>query len=130
MDAAQVLEYCLRMPGVYLDYPHGEHIACVRLLKGRGVVAQVFELKGRPAVTLKCKADFGALFREMYPGTVVRGWHCPPVQQPYFSTVYLDAGLPDAELVIMMDHAWHAVAARLPKARRAALPEWRSPAAD
>ncbi len=32
-------------------------------------------------------ADF---YRRMYPGVVVRGYHCPPVQQPYWNTIELE----------------------------------------
>jgi tRNA modification GTPase len=32
-----------------------------------------------------------------YPGKVVRGYHCPPVQQPYWNTIFLD-DFPDEEL--------------------------------
>lgn len=41
-------------------------------------------------VTLKCTADAGSFYRTVYPGKVVRGYHCPPVQQPYWNTIYLD----------------------------------------
>ena len=39
---------------------------------------------------------------------VVRGYHCPPVQQPYWNTIYLD-DFPDEELLNMIDHAYETV---------------------
>lgn len=44
----------------------------------------------------------------VYPGKVVRGYHCPPVQQPYWNTIYLDE-FPDEELLNMIDHAYDTV---------------------
>ena len=41
-------------------------------------------------------------------GKVVRGYHCPPVQQPYWNTIYLD-DFPDGELLNMIDHAYETV---------------------
>ena len=39
---------------------------------------------------------------------VVRGYHCPPVQQPYWNTVYLD-GFPEEVLLDMIDLAYETV---------------------
>ena len=47
-------------------------------------------------------------YRMVYPEKVVRGYHCPPVQQPYWNTVYL-SDFPDEELLNMIDHAYEAV---------------------
>ena len=43
-----------------------------------------------------------------YLGKVVRGYHCPPVQQPYWNTVYLDE-FADEELLDMIDLAYETV---------------------
>ncbi len=44
----------------------------------------------------------------VYLGKVVRGYHCPPVQQPYWDTIYLDDFL-DEELLNMLDQAYETV---------------------
>ena len=36
---------------------------------------------------------------------MVRGYHCPPVQQPYWNTVFLN-DFPDEELLNMIDLAY------------------------
>ena len=59
-------------------------------------------------ITLKCTAEYSDFYRRLYPGRVVRGYHCPPVQQPYWNTVYLD-GFPPEELRGMIDHAYSTV---------------------
>jgi predicted DNA-binding protein (MmcQ/YjbR family) len=58
---------------------------------------------------------FGDFYRKQYPGTVVRGYHCPPVQQPYWNTIHMNGTVPDEELRIMIDHAYQAVVDKLPK---------------
>ena len=45
---------------------------------------------------------------------VVRGYHCPPVQQPYWNTIDLRR-FPPEELPMMIDHAYDTVVASFPK---------------
>lgn len=59
-------------------------------------------------ITLKCTVDAGQFYRMVYPGKVVRGYHCPTVQQPYWNTIYLD-DFPDEELLNMIDHSYETV---------------------
>ena len=66
-------------------------------------------------MTLNCDMMTGELYRAVYPGMVTRGYHCPPVQQPYFNTVALTGSVPDSELIGMIDHAYHVVVGKLPK---------------
>ena len=71
---------------------------------GMGLTIKTEDFK----ITLKCTADVGDFYRRMYPDIVVRGYHCPPVQQLYWNTVYL-SGFPDDELLNMIDHAYNTV---------------------
>ena len=119
MTGQEIIGYCLKKNGAYLDYPFGEDVAVVKMKapsqeKGR-IFAQVFTLKGEPKATFNCSADTGEFYRSIYPGSVVRGWHCPPVQQPYFNTVSLDGTVPDEEILRMIDHAYDVVLAKFPK---------------
>ena len=114
----RLIEYCLKKSYAYEDYPFGDSVLCVKL-KGR-IFAQFFYLKWQPKATLKCEPDFGDFMKMQYPGTVVRGWHCPPNMQPYFITVDLDA-VPFDEIFPMIDHAYSAVLKKLPKKLRAEL---------
>lgn len=82
--------------------------------KGR-IFAQILVLHGEPKVTLNCTPETAEFYRSVYPGSVVRGWHCPPVMQPHFNTVSLDGTVPDEELLRMIDHAYAVVVAKLPK---------------
>ena len=72
-------------------------------------------LRGEPIVTLNCDMMAGELYRAIYPGTVTRGYHYPPIQQPYFNTVALTGAVPDGVLIEMIDHAYDVVVGKLPK---------------
>ena len=119
MTHQQIIDYCLGKKGAYLDYPFENNIPVVRIKvpsldKGR-IFAQIFYLRGEPKVTLSCTPESAELYRNIYPGSVVRGWHCPPVQQPHFNTVSLDGAVPDDEILHMIDHAYEVVIAKYPK---------------
>jgi predicted DNA-binding protein (MmcQ/YjbR family) len=125
MTLDEVIVYCLRKPGAYLDYPFTPFLPVVKVkapsqAKGR-IFAQPLLLRGEAKVTLYCTPQMGAVMRERYPGAVTRGWHCPPVMQPHFSTVDLDGVVPDGELYRMMDHAYETVTGKYPKSVQAEL---------
>lgn len=100
--------YCLAKPGAVETYPFGEWPICYKVC-GK-IFAQLYPDK----LTLKCTAFAGQAFRQAYPGIVVRGYHCPPVQQPYWNTIDL-ALFPREELPMMIDHAYETVVGSLPK---------------
>jgi len=119
MTHQQIIGYCLQKPYAYVDYPFEPNIPVVKVKlpaqdKGR-IFAQIFTLRGEPKVTLNCTPESAEFFRKVYPGSVVRGWHCPPVQQPHFNTVNLDGSVPDEEILSMIDHAYKVVVAKFPK---------------
>lgn len=102
----QIKEYCLSKHKAYEDHPFGDIPICYKLNKK--VFAQIYPNQWDYKITLKCTADAGQFYRMVYPDKVVRGYHCPPVQQPYWNTVYLD-DFPDDELLNMIDHAYDTV---------------------
>jgi len=115
----ELLEYCLKKPGAYLDFPFEPDYPVVKVKapsqeKGR-IFAQVFMLRGEPKATLNCTPDSAEFYRAVYPGSVTRGWHCPPVMWPHVNTVNLDGSVPDWEILRMADHAYDTVVAKLPK---------------
>jgi predicted DNA-binding protein (MmcQ/YjbR family) len=126
MEAERLIDHCLAMPGAYLDYPFGDEPACVRVrppTRDKGMILlMTMTLYGVPSATLRCFAELGLVWRGLYPGIVVRGWHCPPVQQPYSNTFPLTGEVPDDDVFEMADQAWDAVVARLPRRLRAELP--------
>lgn len=106
MQVEELISYCGGKHKAYIDYPFGDIPICFKL--GGKIFAQIYPKDDDYKVTLKCDAMTGDFFRQMYPGIVVRGYHCPPVQQPYWNTVYVNR-LPDDELLNMIDHAYEAV---------------------
>ena len=106
MQLEEIKKYCLSKRGAYEDYPFG-NIPIVYKLNNK-IFAQIYPDKNDFKITLKCTADAGQFYRTLYPEKVVRGYHCPPVQQPYWNTIYLD-DFPDDELLNMIDEAYVAV---------------------
>jgi predicted DNA-binding protein (MmcQ/YjbR family) len=122
MDAEALLDHCLAKPGAYLDFPFGPDVSVVKVKAptqpaGR-VFAQVFMLRGTPTTTLSCDPYTAEVYRALYPGVVVRGYHCPPVQQPYFNSLPLAGSVLDDDILELADLAYEAVVAKLPKYRQ------------
>lgn len=113
MTHEDILEYCLAKMGAYRDMPFGEGCVCVKV-KNR-IFAQLFYLKGRPMLTFNGDALTGEFYRSAYPDDVKRGYHCPPVQQPYFNTVDLSGSVPDGEILVMLDGSYKYVVGKLTK---------------
>ena len=111
MEVDRIKCLCQAKPGAVETYPFGDWPICYKVC-GK-IFAQIYGDK----VTLKCTAFSGEAFRQAYPGIVVRGYHCPPVQQPYWNTVYLDR-FPEEELPMMIDHAYEAVLGKLTRKER------------
>lgn len=113
MTHKEILDYCLAKKGAYRDTPFGEGCVCVKVKKR--IFAQLFYLNGRPMFTFNGDALTGEFYRSTYPDSVKRGYHCPPVQQPYFNTVDLGGGVPDAEILRMLDGSYKYVVGKLTK---------------
>lgn len=108
MELSDIKEYCLSRPGAAETQPFGDWPICYKV--GGKIFAQVYLDK----ITLKCTRFAGELFRAQYPGVVVRGYHCPPVQQPYWNTIHLSR-FPPEELPRHIDLAHETVVLSLPK---------------
>ena len=117
MTPDEILDYCMRKPGVYLDWPFGPIPICARLQAGdrRPILVQLYPLADDYKVTIRCDPREALFYRDKYPDAVKRGYYCPPNQQPYWNTVSLRGPVPDEELRHMLDHAYNQVILRLPK---------------
>ena len=113
MTHEKLLEYCLAKKGAYQDFPFGDETIVVKVKKR--IFAQLFFLKGEPMFTFNGDAPTGDFYRKMYPDDIKRGYHCPPVQQPYFNTVNLCGNVPDEEILQMIDSSYQYVVSKLTK---------------
>ena len=116
MDLNKLIEYCLTKKGAYTDLPFGPQPICIKI-KGK-IFAQFYTEDNHRKVSLKCERDYGEFFRQQFPGVIVRGYFCPPIQQPYWNTVYPSDLLDETLWLDMIDHAYTAVVKKLPKKTR------------
>ena len=106
MQVQEIKDYCMSKFSAYEECPFGDVPICYKL--NNKIFAQLYPYEHDYKITLKCTADAGSFYRMVYPEKVVRGYHCPPVQQPYWNTIYLD-DFPNEELLNMIDHAYETV---------------------
>lgn len=109
-------EYCLKHACTYEARPFGEYPICYKVM-GK-IFAQLNPEEKFYKITLKCTPDKADLYRQLYPEIVVRGYHCPPVQQPYWNTIDLNAFHDMEQLFQMIDEAYTAVIEKLSKKAR------------
>lgn len=119
MTLPELMEKALTLPAACQESPFGPESVCVRLGEHGRIFASFMPMPGW--VSFKCEPNQGMDWRQQYPGTVRRGWHCPPVQQPYNNTVTLDEGVPDEVLHAMLAHSYERAKRGMTKAARAAL---------
>ena len=100
MTVEDIKQYCMSKHAAYETQPFGDVPICYKL--NNKIFAQLYPYEHDYKITLKCTADVGDFYRMIYPGKVVRGYHCPPVQQPYWNTIYLN-DFPEDELYHMID---------------------------
>ena len=112
MNVEEIKAYCKKKHKVTEEYPFGDVPICYKL--GGKIFAQLYPYEYDYKITLKCTADAGQFYRVAFPGKVVRGYHCPPVQQPYWNTIYLE-DFPEEELLNMIDLAYDTVFAKFSK---------------
>ena len=109
----QIKSYCMSKPGAYETRPFGEYPICYRIM-GK-IFAQFNSERNFYKITLKCNPEQAYIYREIYPDVVVRGWHCPPVQQPYWNTIDLDK-FSDMEMLFqMIDEAYEEIVNKMTK---------------
>lgn len=106
MKAEDIMAYCLSKHKACETYPFGDVPICYKL--NNKIFAQLYPYEQDYKITLKCTDEMGFFYRQMYPDIVVRGYHCPPIQQPYWNTIYLK-DFPADELLNMIDLAYETV---------------------
>lgn len=113
MTMEEIINYCSSKPGANIDFPFGNIPICIKVAKK--LFAQMYPHRDDYKITLNCDMMTGEFYRNLYPNTVIRGYHCPQLQQPYFNTIYLNDIVPDDELKAMIDHSYFTVVKKLPR---------------
>lgn len=116
------------------DYPFGTQPICFRV--GGKIFAEIYPyaVKGSlailkedktippdeafPMITFRCEPDFKDFMRQAYPDSVFRGYHVPPMQQPYAFTVVINGGVSDSDLFLMAEQAYQRVFDSLTKKQK------------
>ena len=93
MSPKELLTYCLEKDGAYIDYPFGDDYPVVKLKSSNGkktrIFAEFYNLDGRDIMTFSTDADTALTLRMEYPDVIIKGWHAPPVQAKYKSSVFI-----------------------------------------
>ncbi len=115
MDIQKFREYCLSKSGAVEDTPFGKDVLVFK------VTGKIFALtpldEVPPMANLKCDPDLALELRDRYE-QVRPGYH---MNKKHWNTVEIDSGIPDAELLKMIDHSYELVVKSLPKTARAKL---------
>lgn len=112
MTVEEIKEYCKSKHKSTEEYPFVDVPICYKI--NANIFAQLYPYEYDYKIALKCTLDAGEFYRMVYSGKVVRGYHCPPVQQPYWNIVYLE-DFPDEELLNMIDLAYDTVLSKFSK---------------
>jgi predicted DNA-binding protein (MmcQ/YjbR family) len=112
-------EYCFNKPGAYETRPFGKYPICFKVMNK--IFAQFNPEEKFFKITLKCEPEKAHLYRQLYPEIIVRGYHCPPVQQPYWNTIDLDTFVDMEMLFHMIDEAYDTVISKFSKKAKAQL---------
>jgi len=115
----EIHEYCMNKACAYESRPFGEYPLCYRVA-GK-IFAQLTRKENWYKITLKTNPDAADFYRRAYPNIVVRGYHCPPVQQPYWNTIDLYL-FKKENLFQMIDEAYDEVVIHLPKKEQKRIP--------
>lgn len=118
-DWREIHDYCMAKPCAYETRPFGEDPLCYRIA-GK-IFAQLTPREDWFKATLKTNPEAAAFYRQAYPGVVVRGYHCPPVQQPYWNTIELNQFDKDM-LFQMIDEAYEETRKGLTKKEQKRIP--------
>lgn len=118
-ESKEIIEYCMNKPCAYESRPFGEYPICYRV--GGKIFAQFSPQENWFKITLKTSKEAGEFYRAAYPEVVVRGYHCPASQQPYWNTIDLYQFEKDA-LFQMIDQAYDEVVLKLTKKEQRKLP--------
>jgi predicted DNA-binding protein (MmcQ/YjbR family) len=110
MDLDEVIAHCMAKPGAEESYPWGD----AELVPKVGGKAFAFIGLGEATVGLKFGPD-AEEWRERYPEVISISAY---IGRYGWNVVKINGGVPDDELLELLDRSYEAVVAKLPKSKR------------
>lgn len=110
MSKEEIVQYCLSKQGAYLDFPFaGDNYAVVKIANEKTgknrIFAEIFELKGQDMLTFSTDSEVAIILRESYQDRITKGYHCPPVQAKYKSSLKInDFDIEDLQKFVDMSY--------------------------
>lgn len=94
MNKEQVMKYGLSKGGAYLDFPFvGNDYAVIKIKNEKTgknrIFAEIFSLNDLDMLTFSADKDLTINLRNQYPDKIKKGYHCPPVQAQFKSSLVL-----------------------------------------
>ncbi|MBS1912980.1 MAG: MmcQ/YjbR family DNA-binding protein [Bacteroidetes bacterium] len=119
MTIESLRAYCMAKTGTTERTPFGEGVLVFDVA---GKIFALTSLEDIPArVNLKCDPERAVELRDRYEG-VTPGYH---MNKKHWNTVLLDGGVPQREVLALIDHSYNLIVASLPKKKREELEELR-----
>jgi predicted DNA-binding protein (MmcQ/YjbR family) len=94
-----LIEYCLGLPGAYLDRPFRGDAIVLRHTSNRKGFVFLIHAHGKLHINLKCEPMRADFFRQAFSG-VVPAFH---MNKTHWNSVFPGGDVPDAELLHMVD---------------------------
>ena len=107
MDLAKFREYCLSKPRATEGTPFGPDVVVFKVGGKMFALASLDEVP--TTVNLKCDPDLALELRDRYE-QVRPGYH---MNKKHWNTVEIESGIPDVEILKMIDHSYDLVAKRI-----------------
>jgi predicted DNA-binding protein (MmcQ/YjbR family) len=115
MNAAELRDQCLSLPGAEETFPFGERTSVFK------VGGKMFALSQLDAdslrVSVKCEPQLAEALRDTHP-EVIPGYH---LNKKHWNTVIIGGGLADDAVREMIEDSYDLVVSKLPAAERRAL---------
>lgn len=112
----EAIAACLRLPGVYEDYPFDGNWAVMRRRDNGKMFAAVFDRQGQVWLNLKAEPEWGEFWQRVYPA-VLPAYH---MNKRHWISVILDGSIGEAELERLIEDSHRLTAPRPPAGRRSA----------
>ena len=116
MILQELIDFCLKKYGAYVDFPFGDNPVCIKVQKK--IFAQIFTYEDDYKITLKCNPDLGTVYRKNYPETILPGYHLPVKQKKHWNTILLGKVVPEKLIREMISHSYDEVMKKLLKRRK------------